>query len=167
MVVILIPVFAALLVIAIFWTCFARRNAKKKRADGYFDEDNNSSINSFLIRLRIIQAASKNFSNKYKLGGGDFGPIYKGKLHDGREISVRRLSSYSVQGVEELKTKVMVVAKLLHKNLVMLLGFCLEENEKLLVYEYLPNGSLDKIVFGMGTLEKRNSDGANGLKNGG
>nr|XP_048327078.1 cysteine-rich receptor-like protein kinase 10 isoform X2 [Ziziphus jujuba var. spinosa] len=114
---------------------------------GSFHEDDSSSIPSFFIGVKSIQAATENFSDKYKLGSGGFGTVYKGKLHDGRDIAVKRMSSHSVQGIEELKTEVMVVAKLLHKNLVRLLGFSLEDNEKLLVYEYLPNGSLDKTLF--------------------
>ncbi|XP_015901293.3 cysteine-rich receptor-like protein kinase 6 isoform X1 [Ziziphus jujuba] len=152
-IVVVMTVVTALLVIAIFCACIVRRNAKKKRADGSlheggsFHEDDSSSILSFFIGVKSIQAATENFSDKYKLGSGGFGTVYKGKLHDGREIAVKRMSSHSVQGIEELKTEVMVVAKLLHKNLVRLLGFSLEDNEKLLVYEYLPNGSLDKTLF--------------------
>ncbi|XP_059451120.1 lysM domain receptor-like kinase 10 [Corylus avellana] len=97
--------------------------------------------------LSILKVATDNFSDAHKLGEGGFGPVYKGKLLDGREIAVKRLSRSSAQGLEELRTEVLLVAKLLHRNPIRLLGFCLEEEEKLLVYEYLPNGSLDKFLF--------------------
>ncbi|KHG02489.1 Cysteine-rich receptor-like protein kinase 6 [Gossypium arboreum] len=112
--------------------------------------DYEKTMESLLIGLDTLKTATANFSDENKLGQGGFGPVYKGKLFDGREIAVKRLSSNSGQGLAELKTEVMLVAKLLHRNLVKLLGFCLEEEEKLLVYEYLPNGSLDKILFDQG-----------------
>ncbi|XVE92886.1 hypothetical protein REPUB_Repub01dG0142300 [Reevesia pubescens] len=132
----------ALLVMLIVCGCYFCRKAKEKAADDY-----EKNMESLLIGLDTLKAATRNFSDEHKLGQGGFGPVYKGKMFDGREIAVKRLSSNSGQGLEELKTEVMLVAKLLHRNLVKLLGFCLEEEEKLLVYEHLPNGSLDKILF--------------------
>ncbi|XP_039160986.1 cysteine-rich receptor-like protein kinase 19 [Eucalyptus grandis] len=118
------------------------------KSDGGHNHDESiRSKESLLISLRKLKEATRNFSEEYKLGKGGFGSVYKGTLSNGREIAVKRLSSSSAQGLQELKTEVLLVAKLLHRNLVRLLGFCLEEDEKLLVYEFLPNGSLDKILF--------------------
>ncbi|KAL3727588.1 hypothetical protein ACJRO7_032341 [Eucalyptus globulus] len=101
-----------------------------------------------LIRLDIIRAATQNFSNECKLGEGGIGPVYKGTLADGKEIVVKRLSRTSGQGLIEFKNEVISIARLQHRNLVRLLGCCFEEHEKLLIYEYMPNKSLDVFLFG-------------------
>ncbi|KAK9151924.1 hypothetical protein Syun_010233 [Stephania yunnanensis] len=99
-----------------------------------------------LMNLAALKAATRNFSTANKLGEGGFGPVYKGKLLDGREVAVKRLARNSKQGLEELRSEVQLIAKLGHRNLVRLLGCCLEGKEMLLVYEYLPNGSLDGFL---------------------
>ncbi|GLT46103.1 hypothetical protein SLA2020_198860 [Shorea laevis] len=94
-----------------------------------------------------IASATNYFSTTNKLGEGGFGPVYKGILHDGREVAVKRLSTSSRQGVTEFKNEAMLIAKLQHTNLVRLLGFCIQGDEKMLIYEYMPNKSLDSILF--------------------
>ncbi|XP_059661961.1 G-type lectin S-receptor-like serine/threonine-protein kinase At1g11330 isoform X1 [Cornus florida] len=100
------------------------------------------------FNLEKIAAATENFSLANKLGEGGFGPVYKGKLPSGQELAVKRLSKSSGQGIEEFKNEVILISKLQHRNLVKLLGFCIEGEEKLLLYEFMPNRSLDAFLFG-------------------
>ncbi|KAK1300094.1 Cysteine-rich receptor-like protein kinase 8 [Acorus calamus] len=111
------------------------------------DEQQIQSTDSLLFDFATLRLATENFSETNKLGEGGFGPVYKGELSDGRQIAVKRLSRNSVQGIVELRNEVVLVVKLQHRNLVRLLGWCLEEEEKLLVYEYMSNTSLDKFLF--------------------
>ncbi|RVW59426.1 G-type lectin S-receptor-like serine/threonine-protein kinase [Vitis vinifera] len=96
-----------------------------------------------------ITVATKNFSSKNKLGEGGFGPVYKGKLSEGQEIAVKRLSRGSVQGLLEFKNEIALISKLQHTNLVKILGYCIDREEKMLIYEYMPNKSLDFFIFGL------------------
>ncbi|XP_021666776.2 G-type lectin S-receptor-like serine/threonine-protein kinase At1g11410 isoform X2 [Hevea brasiliensis] len=97
--------------------------------------------------LGTIVAATNNFSPANKLGQGGFGSVYKGQISNEQEIAVKRLSKSSGQGIEEFKNEVMLIAKLQHRNLVKLLGCCIQGGEQMLIYEYLPNKSLDSFLF--------------------
>ncbi|KAI5555772.1 hypothetical protein BDE02_19G106400 [Populus trichocarpa] len=112
-----------------------------------FNEEDKKGIDVPFFDLDSILAATDNFSEANKLGRGGFGPVYKGKFPGGQEIAVKRLSSVSGQGLEEFKNEVILIARLQHRNLVRLVGYCIKGDEKILLYEYMPNKSLDSFIF--------------------
>ncbi|KAK7246626.1 hypothetical protein RIF29_41496 [Crotalaria pallida] len=113
-------------------------------------ERNMDDLELPMFDFHTITVATNNFSEANKLGQGGFGSVYKGRLMEGQEIAVKRLSKTSGQGIEEFKNEVKLIIKLQHRNLVRLLGCCIENDEKLLVYEYMENRSLDSILFNKG-----------------
>ncbi|KAL3748793.1 hypothetical protein ACJRO7_009951 [Eucalyptus globulus] len=108
-------------------------------------EDNSSS--GLFYDLRTLQVATNFFSELNQLGHGGFGPVFKGLMPDGQEIAVKKLSLTSRQGMREFTNEVKLLLKIQHRNLVMLMGCCVEGQEKMLVYEYLSNRSLDCFLF--------------------
>ncbi|XP_059436764.1 cysteine-rich receptor-like protein kinase 10 [Corylus avellana] len=123
-----------------YYSSFGRRKIKEA-------VDEITSVESLQFNFGTIRAATNNFSDANKIGKGGFGVVYRGRLSNGQEIAVKRLSKNSGQGDLEFKNEVLLVAKLQHRNLVKLLGFCLEGNERLLIYEFVPNTSLDHYIF--------------------
>ncbi|KAJ7979640.1 Cysteine-rich RLK (Receptor-like kinase) protein [Quillaja saponaria] len=100
-----------------------------------------------VYKYSTIRVATNNFSDENKIGEGGFGTVYKGKLRKGQDIAVKRLSKTSNQGLEEFKNEVTLTARLQHVNLVNVLGYCTEREEKMLIYELMPNKSLDLYLF--------------------
>nr|POE60717.1 cysteine-rich receptor-like protein kinase 26 [Quercus suber] len=145
-VVVVITISAAALIISICICIYLRKRNPRKKVESEA-EDEISVVESLHFDFGKIRVATQNFSDTNKLGEGGFGVVYKGKFSNGQEIAVKRLSRNSSQGEVELKNEVILVAKLQHCNLVQFLGFCLEGDERLLVYEFVPNGSLDRFIF--------------------
>ncbi|KAL3740516.1 hypothetical protein ACJRO7_021748 [Eucalyptus globulus] len=139
---------SAVLVIGVVILLIMKRKRKqpRQRVEGEV-EDEISTAESLQFDFGTIRAATVNFSDSKKLGQGGFGAVYLGRLSNGQEIAVKRLSQNSGQGEVEFKNEVMLLARLQHRNLVRLLGFCLEGVERLLIYEFVPNSSLDQFIF--------------------
>ncbi|KAL2324338.1 hypothetical protein Fmac_023396 [Flemingia macrophylla] len=145
---IVVPIAVAVLLLIVGIWILSKRAAKKRNSA----QDPKSgtdiiTVESLRYDFSTIEAATNKFSDANKLGQGGFGEVYKGLLPSGQVVAVKRLSKSSGQGGQEFKNEVEVVAKLQHRNLVRLLGFCLEGEEKILVYEFVVNKSLDYILF--------------------
>ncbi|XP_072064251.1 cysteine-rich receptor-like protein kinase 19 [Arachis hypogaea] len=141
------------IVVVILFTCFcyllrrrARKSLKTILRENFGHES--TTLEGLQFDLNVLKVATNNFSLENLIGKGGFGEVYKGILLDGRFIAVKRLNTSSRQGSDEFKNEILLIAKLQHRNLVTLIGFCLDEQEKILIYEYMPNRSLDYHLFG-------------------
>ncbi|KAF7805750.1 receptor-like kinase TMK3 [Senna tora] len=104
---------------------------------------------NLVISVQVLRKVTKNFSPENELGHGGFGTVYKGELEDGTKIAVKRMETgtMSSQGLHEFQAEIAVLSKVRHRHLVSLLGYSVEGNERLLVYEYMPLGALSKHLF--------------------
>ncbi|KAJ4903893.1 Receptor-like serine/threonine-protein kinase SD1-8 [Raphanus sativus] len=160
--------FSVMLILTVVFFCYWKRRRKQAKADAtpivgnqvlmnevvlprrtrnFPGEDELKDLELPLMEFDVVVAATQNFSDSKKVGKGGFGVVYKGRLIDGQEIAVKRLSETSAQGTDEFMTEVKLIARLQHRNLVRLLGCCVYEGEKILIYEYLENLSLDSHLF--------------------
>ncbi|KAK7392790.1 hypothetical protein VNO78_21238 [Psophocarpus tetragonolobus] len=134
----------------IFFLCWKRKRYAESPEDAYpriEDQIQHSSMAPKKFKLREITKATGGFILQNKLGQGGFGTVYKGIL-DNKEVAVKRVSKNSRQGKQEFVAEVTTIGSLHHRNLVKLTGWCYENRELLLVYEFMPKGSLDKYLFG-------------------
>ncbi|MCD7455705.1 hypothetical protein HAX54_029181 [Datura stramonium] len=149
-----------LLVCCVIYIYCRRRIAKRKGQRDFLahlqgrdnpndltNEDDENSIDVPFFSFESILVATNQFSEANMLGRGGFGPVYKGKFLGRREIAVKRLSTQSRQGIEEFTNEVLLIARVQHRNLVKLLGYCVKGDEKILLYEYMLNKSLDTFIF--------------------
>ncbi|CAL5400088.1 unnamed protein product [Camellia sinensis] len=104
---------------------------------------------NMVISIQVLKAVTNNFSEENILGRGGFGKVYKGEFNDGTKIAVKRMESgvVSDKGLDEFNSEIAVLTKVRHRHLVSLLGYCLDGNERLLVYEYMPQGTLSRHLF--------------------
>ncbi|XVF28992.1 hypothetical protein REPUB_Repub15cG0081300 [Reevesia pubescens] len=114
-------------------------------SDRHFFEGGN-----VVISMQVLRQVTDNFSEANILGRGGFGVVYKGELHDGTQIAVKRMECVATgtKGRNEFQAEIAVLTKVRHRHLVALLGYCINGNERLLVYEYMPQGTLSQHLFG-------------------
>ncbi|EMS54258.1 L-type lectin-domain containing receptor kinase IV.1 [Triticum urartu] len=135
---------ALVLVLGIGVYIFVRRLVKFSE----LREDWEDAFGPHRFSYKELYHATKGFSDKNLLGAGGFGSVYRGKLRKpDMEVAVKRVSHESRQGMKEFVAEVASIGRLRHRNLVPLLGYCRRKGELLLVYDYMPNGSLDKYLY--------------------
>ncbi|CAK9221131.1 unnamed protein product [Sphagnum troendelagicum] len=129
--------------------CCQQKEAKKVAALRTV-QDTSSYQGPRIFTLKELTAATKEFSAEELLGRGAFGSVYKGTLGDGSVVAVKQIAQDSHQDEREFLAEVSIISRIRHRNLVQLQGWCHEKGSLLLVYDYMPNGSLDKLLEGRG-----------------
>ncbi|KAL2341485.1 hypothetical protein Fmac_009425 [Flemingia macrophylla] len=151
---------SALLVLTLLaCACALYQKKKSKRSTGknnpfekWDPEESSSSIPQLKGARRFtfeeIQNCTKNFSQVNNIGSGGYGKVYRGTLPNGQLIAVKRAQKESMQGGLEFKTEIELLSRVHHKNLVSLVGFCFDQGEQMLIYEYIANGTLKDTLSG-------------------
>ncbi|KAK3428398.1 hypothetical protein EUGRSUZ_F04436 [Eucalyptus grandis] len=135
-------------VLLVFYVVWRRRMARMIEDQEFLGMD----ARPYTFSYAELKAATDDFNPNNKLGEGGFGPVFKGTLDDGRVIAVKQLSVTSHQGKNQFMTEIATISAVQHRNLVKLYGCCIDADNRLLVYEYLENKSLDQAMFGQRTL---------------
>ncbi|CAH2061021.1 unnamed protein product, partial [Thlaspi arvense] len=144
----------SILVFALIVLIIRRKRKRKANEEVLLSLD----IKPYTFSYTELKTATQDFDPSNKLGEGGFGPVYKGKLNDGREIAVKKLSVASRQGSDQFVAEIATISAVQHRNLVKLYGYCVEDDQRLLVYEYLSNKSLDQALFEEQSLQLSWSD---------
>ncbi|CAN7071344.1 unnamed protein product, partial [Brassica oleracea var. botrytis] len=152
---VVVPITVIFLLLVAVLIFRAKRKTTAYETEPLADGDDIATAGSLQFDFKAIEAATGKFSQENKLGQGGFGQVYKGTFPSGVQVAVKRLSNTSGQGKREFENEVVVVAKLQHRNLVRLLGFCLEGEEKILIYEFVHNKSLDYFLFADSTMQNK------------
>ncbi|KAG8043945.1 hypothetical protein GUJ93_ZPchr0458g22811 [Zizania palustris] len=129
------------------WCCVPKPNKRENpypRGIGGISSEKNIRLFSY----SELRSATDNFNRSHKIGRGGFGTVYKGTTRNARDVAVKVLSAESRQGIREFLTEIDVITNVKHPNLVELIGCCVEGNNRILVYEYLENSSLDRALLG-------------------
>jgi serine/threonine protein kinase len=142
---IILPVASATFILALVTVIFLVIRRKIRYAE--LREDWEVEFGPHRFSYKDLFHATEGFKNKHLLGVGGFGRVYKGVLRKSKsEVAVKRVSHELRQGMKEFIAEVVSMGRLRHKNIVQLLGYCRRKGELLLVYDYMPNASLDKYL---------------------
>ncbi|MBA0824269.1 hypothetical protein Goarm_020948, partial [Gossypium armourianum] len=113
-----------------------------------------ATANVRLFSYNSLRSATSDFHPSNRIGGGGYGVVYRGVLRDGTQVAIKTLSAESKQGSREFVTEIDMISNIRHPNLVELIGCCVDDNHRILVYEYLENNSLASVLLGYSNVKQ-------------